>query len=171
MIMCALLCSCAQTNKINTTAPPPDQQPNLIDQELRANSQQLIDEIRSLADLRRTKQETMFAANKKASQKISSKFSGLDKNIGKFDCNCDLKVAMQAVAVNLNWDMNSVYEIGRKPATGVPVEVKLRQQPLALALEQIDVQVGHFVDIRIDPNFQTILLSYKVLSNSREAHK
>ncbi|CCO46809.1 putative Lipoprotein [Vibrio nigripulchritudo SOn1] len=171
MIMCALLSSCAQTTKTNTGAPAPDQKPNLIDQELRSNSQQLLDEIRSLADLRRNSQESMIANTGNGRNKISAKFSGLDKNIGKFDCNCDLKVALQAIAVNLNWEMNRVYEVGRKPAMGVPVEVKLREQPLALALEQIDVQVGHFVDIRIDPNFKTILISYKTLSTSREAHK
>ena len=80
-------------------------------------------------------------------------------------------VNMQAIAVNLGWDANRVYEVGHKPAMGVPVEIRLRQEPISLALEQLEVQVGHFVDIRIDPNFKSILITYQALDVPREAHQ
>lgn len=160
-----------QDQEMNVTAPPAEKQPNLIDEEMKNKSQKLIEEWKKLANLRQVKQETALRADKKVSAQINKKFSGLETEVSYFNCHCDLKTAMQSVATLLDWDMDKVFEVGMKPAQGVPVEVTLKEQPLTFALEQIDVQVGHFVDIRLDPNFKTILITYRALDAPREAHK
>ncbi|MCC2524955.1 MULTISPECIES: DotD/TraH family lipoprotein [Vibrio] len=167
IVSCMILSACSSTSKVNHTAPPPDEKPHIIDQELRSKTQELLEEVRALALIRQAKAK---GKSQTSQDKISAGFSGLDKRIN-FDCSCDLKVNMQALAVNLGWDANRVYEVGHKPAMGVPVEIKLRQEPISLALEQLEVQVGHFVDIRIDPNFKSILITYQALDAPREAHQ
>ena len=164
------LTACVQKVATNPTAPAPSNKPNMIDTEIEDLSRQLIDEQRKLANIRQAKLDASFAQNKQPSSKLSKKFSGLDIN-RNFQCNCDIKTAMQAIAATLNWDVNKVLEIGRKPAQGVPVQIHLKDQPLIVALEQIDIQTGHFTDIRIDPAFQTILITYRLIGQPRDPHK
>lgn len=170
LVFSGVLCACAPKVVTNDTAPPSNQPPNLIDTELKDLSRQLIDEHRKLANIRQTKQDSVFSKQQDTSRKARQKFSGLETN-RNVRCQCDIKTAMQAIAVNLNWDINKVLEIGHKPANGVPVQLRLDDQPLSLALEQIDIQTGHFIDIRIDPNFETILITYRTLDKPREPHQ
>lgn len=168
----SLMSGCAmKKEETNATAPPAEQQPNLIDEEMKSLSNELLQEWGKLATTRQAKHDMMSAEHKKVSAQINQKFSGLETDVGSFNCHCDLKTAMQSIAGLLDWDMDKVFEVGLKPAQGVPVEVTLERQPLTLALEQIDVQVGHFTDIRIDPKFKTILITYRALDVPREAHK
>ncbi|MCG9579874.1 hypothetical protein L1D14_27095 [Vibrio tubiashii] len=165
------LSGCGTTPKTNATAPPPDHQPNLIDVELKEKTQDLLEEWKRLANIRQAKNDSLYNKDKQVSAQLNKKFSGLEANVGYFNCRCDLKVAMQGIATILDWDMEKVFETGLKPAQGVPVAVRLDDQPLTLALEQVDIQVGHFADIRIDPNFKTILITYRSLDAPREAHE
>lgn len=158
------LSACTSTTSINDTAPPASQQRNLIDVELDSYTQALIDANNRLVSARVTKVEAV--RSQKEAQFKHNKFSGLDMK-RNFDCECDLKTAMQVFAIQLGWDMEKVLEIGRKPAQGVPVTVSQRDKPLALVLESLDTQVGHFVDIRIDPTFESILIEYKTLDAPR----
>ncbi|MEI8659200.1 DotD/TraH family lipoprotein [Vibrio sp. Hal054] len=160
------LVGCANKNEvaINQTAPDAEHsRPTMIDQEIVSLSRQLIDETRKLANQRQLKLDSTFQEQKKVSSTKYKTFSGLEVK-RDFDCDCDIKTALQSLAINLNWDMDSVYEIGRKPAQGVPVEIHFKNMPMSTMLEMLDVQVGSFVDIRLDPNFETILISYKTIS-------
>ncbi|MDN3661077.1 DotD/TraH family lipoprotein [Vibrio agarivorans] len=156
--------ACSSSVAINETAPPSNQQRNLIDVELESFTQDLIDANNRLVSARKTKVDLQYEQHSKKLK--PTKFSGLDIN-RDFDCTCDLKTALQVLSIQLGWDMNKVLEIGRKPAQGVPVSVQQRNQPLSLVLESLDMQVGHYVDIRIDPNFESILIEYKSLDAPR----
>lgn len=164
-----ILAGCSNQLKVNENAPSPSSKPNLIDAELKSFSQQLIDANNRLVNARNAKIRSIEMRNHENDKLMATKFSGLDVK-RDFDCRCDLLTAMQALAINLNWDMNKVLEVGRKPAQGVPVDVSINNQPLALILEQVDMQVGHFADIRIDPNFESILIEYRLLGQPRGAH-
>ncbi|EHD1698116.1 hypothetical protein JR728_003745 [Vibrio vulnificus] len=164
-IIC-IITGCVSTVDVNKNAPPAGSKPNLIDAELKAKTTELIDAQNRLVNARKIKLDSLKNDASTESQVMSKKFSGLD-TIRDINCQCDLKTAMQVIAINLNWDMNKVFELGRKPAQGVPVTIRQKGLPLAMAIESIDRQVGHFVDIRIDPNYETILIEYKALDTPR----
>ncbi|WP_281188470.1 DotD/TraH family lipoprotein [Vibrio harveyi] len=161
-----ILAGCASTVDVNKNAPAPDTKPNLIDTELQSLTTELIDAHNRLVSTRQLKEQSLVTKNEAQSKLMQTKFSGLDV-VRDFDCQCDLKTAMQALAINLNWDMDKVLELGRKPAQGVPVTIKQKNKPLSLVLESVDRQVGHFVDIRVDPNYETILIQYVALDAPR----
>ncbi|MBF4437169.1 hypothetical protein ERJ77_22330, partial [Vibrio anguillarum] len=89
---------------------------------------------------------------------------GLETNRTMKCMGCDVKIVLEGVAALLGWNANDVYEVGRKPAQGVPVNIDIKQEPLMVALEQIKADSGHIADIRIDPNFKSILIEYKSLN-------
>lgn len=160
-ILTTLGCS---TKSVNSNAPLPSNKPHYIDTEIEQLAKQLIDEKRKLANIREAKlKATTSPQTNRAKVPQSAIFSGLETKRTLKCEGCDLKVALQSIAVLLGWDINSVYEVGRKPAQGVPVSIELNNEPLRIALQQIKMDAGHIMDLRIDPNFKSMLIEYKTL--------
>lgn len=152
------------TKSVNSNAPEPSRKPHYIDIEIERLAKQLIDEKRKLADIREAKlQAKATPTNRPPKIPQSAIFSGLETQRTLKCEGCDLKVALQSIAVLLGWDVNSVYEVGRKPAQGVPVTIELNNEPLRIALQQIKMDAGHIMNLRIDPNFKSMLIEYKTL--------
>ncbi len=152
------------SNRITSNAPEQHQTPHYLDEEIKDLSIQLIDEQRRLANIRQANQQKkQHAQIAQSSAPESAIFAGLETK-RTIECQgCDIKVVAQAIAVLLGWDVNSVYELNRKPAQGVPVTIKLENEPLRRALEQIKHQAGHMMDLRIDPNFKSMVIEYKIV--------
>lgn len=166
-----LLVGCANRTTINDTAPSAQaSQPHFIDQEINTLAKQLIDETRNLANIRQAKLDatSTTATAKGAQPPKGAVFSGLDKVV-TFQCEgCDVKVVLQGVAALLNWNIDDVYEYGRKPSHGTLVSARLNNEPVVNILHQLDADIGHLASIRIDPNFKTILIKYKPLATAKK---
>lgn len=162
VVLGIIIGGCSSTKVINPTAPKVE--PHYIDTEVEHLSKLLIDEQRHLANIREQKQKS--AENPVAHNATSLNgaiMSGLETKRSLECQGCDVKIVLQAVAGLLGWPPENVYEIGRKPAQGLPTNINLRNEPLIRVLEQVKVDTGHAVDIRIDPNFKTILIEYRAL--------
>lgn len=157
---------CSNVQSVNGTAPSTNSTPHYIDTEISELSKELIDEQRKLALIRKTKYE---ATKPKTTATLPSTviFSGLEVK-RSFSCYCDVKVTLEALSALLGWDVANVYEVGHKPANGLPVNVNIKNQPLALMIEQLEAQIGNVADVRIDPNFESILIEYKILTPTKQ---
>lgn len=157
-----IITGCSSTEVINPTAPKVE--PHYIDTEVANLSKQLIDEQRHLANIREQKQKSLQSPSKQnVALPSGAIMSGLETKRTLQCQGCDVKVVLEAVAGLLGWEPSNVYEIGRKPAQGLPTNINIRNEPLMRVLEQIKVDTGHAADIRIDPNFKTILIEYRAL--------
>lgn len=167
----ALIVGCTTQTNTNDTAPSAlASQPHFIDQEINNLAKQLIDETRNLANIRQAKLDATSdrPAQRGVQPPKGAIFSGLDKVVS-FQCEgCDVKVVLQGIAALLNWNIDDVYEYGRKPSHGTLVSARLDNEPVANILHQLDADVGHLASIRIDPNFKTILIKYKPLATAKK---
>lgn len=157
---------CSNVERVNATAPSTNSTPHYIDSEISELSKELIDEQRQLALLRKTKYESTKPVES-ATLPNSVIFSGLEVK-RNFDCYCDARIALEALSALLGWNVENVYEVGHKPANGVPVNINIKNQPLALMIEQLEAEIGHLADVRIDPNFESILIEYKTLTPTKQ---
>lgn len=157
---------CSNVQSVNGTAPSTTSTPHYIDAEISELSKELIDEQRKLALIRKAKYE---ATKPKSTPTLPSSvlFSGLEVK-RTFSCYCDVKITLEALSVLLGWNVENVYEIGHKPANGLPVNVHIEDQPLALMIEQLEAQIGNVADVRIDPNYESILIEYKILTPTKQ---
>ncbi len=161
-LLALTLTGCA--TKVPTSDADVPQRPHYIDEEISDLANQHIDEQRRLANIRQAKQLAQTqGTTAKVPTPSTAIFAGLETKRTMKCEGCDLKVAAQAIAVLLGWDANSVYELNRKPAQGVPVTINLNNEPLRRALEQIKVDAGHIMDLRIDPNFKSMVIEYKTV--------
>ncbi|ELP5729326.1 DotD/TraH family lipoprotein [Vibrio vulnificus] len=167
----ALIVGCTTQTNTNDTAPSAQAaQPHFIDQEINTLAKQLIDETRNLANIRQAKLDATSPplAPRGTLPPKGAIFSGLDKVV-TFQCEgCDVKVVLQGVAALLNWNIDDVYEYGRKPSHGTLVSARLNNEPVVNILQQLDADIGHLASIRIDPNFKTILIKYKPLATAKK---
>lgn len=162
VVLGVIMGGCANTEVINPTAPKVE--PHYIDTEVANLSKQLIDEQRHLANIREAKQKSQENPSKhNVALPSGAIMSGLETKRTLQCQGCDVKIVLEAVAGLLGWNTQNVYEIGRKPAQGLPTNINIRNEPLMRVLEQIKADTGHAADIRIDPNFKTILIEYRSL--------
>lgn len=166
MLSCAVIFvnGCADKT-VNAHAPIAGTTPHYLDAELSELARELVDEQRKLASIRQLANSPQMnqqaSTNSRAAIPKNAIFAGLETKRSVTCHGCDVKVVAQTIAVILGWDVNSVYEVGRKPPLGVPVNLNLKNQPLRIALEQIKTDAGHIMDLRIDPNFKSMLIEYK----------
>lgn len=165
MIAICTSTACSTTDKINTTAPDPAKTPHYLDSEIRELSATLIDEQRKLARIRQSKLDALLTdEDRKRQQSMNSQIiAGFDKRVDLWELENDIETVLRGIAALVGWGADRVYPMGIRPANGLLVKVRLKNEMIHNALDQIDVQVGTMVDIRIDPNFETIILSYKSL--------
>ncbi len=159
-----LALSGCSSKSVNNNAPAASELPHYVDTEIQDLARQYLDEQRHLANVRSAKQNALANSSQPVPSPNGAIFSGLETKRTILCEGCDIKVVSQAIAVLLGWDINSVYETGRKPALGVPVTIDLDNQPLRIALEQIKADAGHVMDLRIDPNFKSMLIEYKTIT-------
>lgn len=138
-------------------------QPHYLDVEVKDLTQELIHEQRLLARVRNAKLTALESKENREARISRSKQIpvGFDKKVSLNMVN-ELSVVLRGISAVVGWGAKNVHEIGRKPAAPVIVRVNVKPtEPIYNAIEQIDSQVGGIVSVRIDPNFETIIIKYK----------
>lgn len=159
------MAGCVQKREVNPTARQVE--PHYIDKQVENLAKELIDEQRTLANIREAKAKAKSnPTSRNMATPSGAIMAGLETPRTMQCFECDVKIVLEAVATLLGWDPASVYEIGRKPAQGVTTTIDINNEPLMRVLEQIKVDTGHAADIRVDPNFKSILIEYKSLMPS-----
>ncbi|WP_318515620.1 DotD/TraH family lipoprotein [Photobacterium leiognathi] len=164
-IISVLLVSGCSSSK---DASPKFHQPHYLDTEIKDLTQELIAEQRMLARVASAKLEATESAEQRKARISRSKEIpiGFDKRV-PLDITNDIETTLRAIAAVVGWGAERVYVLGNPPATPIIVKVSLEKyEPIYNAIEQIDAQIGGIVDIRIDPNFETIVLKYNANTGS-----
>lgn len=143
-------------------------QPHYLDVEVKDLAQELIHEQRLLARVRNAKLTAIETKEQRKARISRTKQIpiGFDKKVSLSMVN-ELSVVLRGISAVVGWGAESVYEIGRKPASPVIVRINIKPtEPIYNAIEQIDSQIGGIVSIRIDPNFETIIIKYNTETGS-----